>query len=96
VKLTLITYNAAIDDEVIEQVAAVGAEGYTKWTGVMGQGRTSGPHLLSHVWPKGNNVLLAVTDDDVADRLLAAVRRLRETLGREGVKAFVLNVDAAT
>ena len=92
-KLVMIAYNEAIDDEVMEQLNAAGAEGYTKWTEVLGKGRTSGPHLLSHVWPKGNHVLATVVGNDVAERLLAKIRSLRESAGKEGVKAFVLNVE---
>ncbi|MDY7011479.1 MAG: P-II family nitrogen regulator [Planctomycetota bacterium] len=92
-KLVLIAYNEAIDDEVMEQLDAAGAEGYTKWTEVLGKGRTSGPHLLSHVWPKGNNVLVVVAEDASAKKLLEAIRGLRKTAAKEGVKAFVLNVE---
>lgn len=95
-KLVLIVYNEAIDDEVMEQLDAAGVDGYTKWTDVLGKGRRSGPHLLSHVWPKGNNVLLTVVADDVASRLLAELRHLRETMGKEGVKAFAVNVEEVT
>ena len=95
-KLVLIAYNEAIDDEVMEQLDNVGIEGYTKWAEVLGKGRTSGPHLLSHVWPKGNNALAVVTDDASAEKLLEAIRGLRKTAAKEGVKAFVLNVEEAT
>ncbi len=92
-KLVLIAYNEAIDDEVMEQLNAVGIEGYTKWTEVLGKGQASGPHLLSHVWPKGNNALLVVTDDASAKRLLEAIRGLKQTAAKEGVKAFLLPVE---
>ena len=95
-KLVFVAYNQAIDSEVMEVMDSLGLEGYTKWTEVLGKGRTSGPHLLSHVWPKGNNVLLTVVGDDVATRLLAGVRGLRESVGKEGAKAFVLNVEEMT
>ena len=95
-KLVWIAYNEAIDEEVIEALEAVGATGYTKWTQVRGKGTTSGPHLLSHVWPQGNNVLFVVADDEVAGKLLEAARELKKTSGREGIKAFLLNVEQWT
>ena len=95
-KLVLIAYNEAVDDEVMEQLKTTGIEGYTKWTEILGKGQASGPHLLSHVWPKGNNALLVVTEDASAKRLLEAIRGLRKTVAKEGVKAFVLNVEEAT
>ena len=95
-KLVLIAYNEAIDDEVMEQLDAVGIEGYTKWTEVLGKGQASGPHLLSHVWPKGNNALVVVTEDASAEKLLEAIRNLKQTATREGIKAFLLPVEEVT
>ncbi len=95
-KLVLIAYNEAIDDEVMDQLDAVGIEGYTKWTEVLGKGQASGPHLLSHVWPKGNNALLVVAEDASAQKLLEAIRGIRKAAAKEGVKAFVLNVEEVT
>ena len=95
-KLVLIAYNEAVDDEVMEQLKTTGIEGYTKWTEILGKGQASGPHLLSHVWPKGNHALVTVVTDDVAGELMKGIRGLRESAGKEGVKAFVLNVEDMT
>jgi len=93
-KMVLIAYNEAIDEEVMELLEDAAVGGYTQWTGVLGQGATSGPHLLSHVWPKANNVLFAVVEDATAEALMAAAGRLKQTAAREGIQAFVLNVEA--
>lgn len=95
-KLILIAYNEAIDEEVMELLDTAEVAGYTKWIQVLGKGRASGPHLLSHVWPKGNNVLVTVVDDALAVELLDAVRNLRQTAGAEGLKAFQLDVEEQT
>jgi len=101
-KLVLIAYNEAIDDEVIEVLQQCGVEAYTKWTGVLGQGTSSGPHLGSHVWPKSNNVLATVLSEDTARTLMDRVRDLRSALGRDGVKtvlglkAFLLPAEDVT
>ncbi len=96
-KLILIAYNEAIDEEVMELLEDNSAECcYTKWTKVLGKGKTSGPHLLSHVWPKANNVLAVCVEDDQAQRILEGVKRLRKTLGHEGVKAFLIPLEAVT
>ncbi len=94
--MVLIAYNEAVDEEVMEVLEAAGALGYTKWTKTLGKGNASGPHLLTHVWPKANNVLAVAADDATAESLLAGVRKLRETLAAEGVKAFVLPLDEVT
>ena len=95
-KMLLIAYGEAIDEEVLEALAAAGAENYTKWTRVQGKGTTSGPHLASHVWPKQNNVLAVAVDDERVAGILEGIRKLRARLGDKGVKAFVLPVDAMT
>jgi len=92
-KLVLIAYNEALDEEVGELLGENGVEGFTKWTKVYGKGRSSGPHLGTHVWPKVNNVLAVVTEDEKAEKLLNGVWELRTRLSREGVKAFVVNVE---
>jgi len=95
-KLVLVVYNEAVDDEVLEVLEKVSVESYTKWTKVLGRGERSGPHLMTHVWPKANHVLAAVADDDTAAKLLDGVRELRGRLGREGIKAFSWQVEDAT
>jgi len=92
-KMVLIAYNEAIDEEVLEVLVRAGAENYTKWTRVQGKGATSGPHLGSHVWPKQNNVLAIAVDDQQAQAILGGVRELRSRLGEKGVKAFVLPLE---
>ncbi len=90
-KLLLIVYNEALDEEVENLLRGNGLDGFTKWTRVYGKGRNSGPHLGTHVWPKANNArLVAVEDDNVAANVMQAVHRLRSTLGHEGIKAFAI------
>ena len=92
-KMVLITYNEAIDDEVMEILQVQSVEGYTKWTKVLGKGKTSGPHLSTHVWPKANNVLAIAIEDEKAKDLLADVEKLKQAVGREGIKAFLLPLE---
>jgi len=94
--MVLVAYNEAIDDEILELLNAASVDGYTKWTKVLGRGAASGPHLLTHVWPKANNVVAVCAEDEQAQNILQGVRDLRETVGREGVKAFLLPVEAIT
>ena len=95
-KMIIIVYNEAVDEEVLGLLRACNQAEYTKWTKVMGRGKHSEPHLLTHVWPKANNVLMACVEDGTASTLLEGVRKLRQTAGKEGVKAFVLPVEAVS
>lgn len=93
-KFMIIAYSEALDDEVMAALDGVGGGCcYTKWTKVLGKGSRSGPHLNDHVWPKANNVLALALTGGQADGLLAAVRRLRETHGHQGIKAFILPLE---
>lgn len=96
-KMVMLAYNEALDTEVMETLqACCDVVAFTKWTRVMGQGVRSEPHLLSHVWPKGNHVLMACVEDEQAQRILSTVRSLRERLAREGIKAFCWSVEEVT
>lgn len=95
-KMILIAYNMAIDEEVMEVLEEAGAETYTKWTRVHGKGKTSGPHLDSNVWPGVNNVLAIAVENDKVSEIPLKVQELRKSLGEEGIKAFVLPLEEVT
>jgi hypothetical protein len=89
-------YNEAMDSEVMAALKAVGVERYTKWPRVMGSGKTSGPHLDSHIWPGANAVAMFVLDDETAKKAMEVMRGLRKKMGHEGIKAFILPVEDIT
>ncbi|MCX6356841.1 MAG: hypothetical protein NT045_03030 [Candidatus Aureabacteria bacterium] len=95
-KMVMICYNEAIDDEVMEALGGCGLTNYTKVMGVFGRGTTSGTHLGNDIWPGRNSTLYVVCDDAPAARLLACVKNLRAELGAEGVKAFSWRIEEAT
>ena len=95
-KAVLIIHNAAIDEEVNEILAAVGIEYYTKFPNTLGKGELSEPHLNTDVWPAINCGTLVVTDQAKAKELMDNVRQMRKKLGKEGLKAFMWEVDDVT
>lgn len=95
-KMVLVAYNEAIDVEVMSALKASAIKGFTKWTKVLGSGTASEPHMLTNIWPKANNVVAVAVEDAQAAQLLDHVRRLRQTLGHEGIKAFVLPLESMT
>ncbi len=95
-KMIMIVYNEAMDDEVMEVLQSCSLTNYTKFVGVFGKGTTSGTHRGDDIWPGRNNVLLVACDDAVKERLLGCTRTLRARLGQEGVKAFVLPLEELT
>jgi nitrogen regulatory protein PII len=95
-KLVMICYNEAIDNEVIEFLEEAGVEGYTKWTKVHGKGKTSGPHLITPIWPKSNNALFTVLPEKNADEIFKRIRKLKTKVAKEGLKAFMWEIDDVT
>ena len=95
-KMAIIIYNEALDDEVMEVLGNCTMQNYTKVTGVFGKGEASGIHMGNDIWPGRNNILYVACEEKQAKQILSCVRELRKTLGREGVKVFILPVEEMT
>ena len=93
--MVMISYNEAIDSEVMDVLERCAMKNYTKVNGVFGKGNASGTHLGNDVWPGRNNLLYIACDDVQAKQMLACIKELRKKLGSEGVKAFVLPLEEA-
>ena len=93
-KMVLISYYVGIEEELNEALSSLGIEGFTKWERVLGRGKTSGPHLGTHIWPKTNALLSIALEDTQASLLMQKVQGLKATpLGREGIKAFLWPIE---
>jgi nitrogen regulatory protein PII len=95
-KAVLIVHNVAIDEEVNEALESVGINCYTKFPNIIGRGEISEPHLNIDVWPGINCGTFVVIEQVKAKKIMENVRRLREKLGTEGIKAFMWEVDDLT
>ena len=95
-KAVLIVHNVVIDRDVNESLEALGINCYTKFTNVLGKGRASGPHLNTDVWPGTNLATFVVTDQPKAEEIMDKIRRMREKLAVEGLKAFMWQLDDIT
>lgn len=95
-KMLMLVFNEAIDEEVMELLQACGTNNYTRINGIFGKGNSSGTHLGTDTWPGRNNSLLLAVSDEQAEQALACIRTLRTTLGAEGIKAFVWKLEGAT
>ena len=95
-KMIMISYNEAIDMEVMEMLENCGLKNYTKISETFGRGTSSGTHLGTDTWPGLNNVLYIASPDDAAQKVVAAVRALRKSLGKEGIKGFVWPLEEIT
>ena len=96
-KMLLVVFNVSIEDEVKALFAREGAVCFTQWPRLLGVGQSTGARFDNSVWPGANSALFTVLEDEKARRLMAAVDALRRgDARREGLKAFLLNVEAAT
>lgn len=95
-KMAMIAYNEAMDMEVMEVLENCAAKSYTKIMGVYGKGALSGVHMGNDIWPGKNNILYIACDSDKAAQLVSCVRILRQKIGKEGIKAFMWNLDEIT
>ncbi len=95
-KMVMISYNEAMDMEIMEILENCALKNYTKFTGVYGRGETSGAHMGDDVWPGKNNLLYVACSESEVKKLLSCVKELRKKLGKEGVKAFVLPIEELT
>ena len=95
-RMVMITYNEAIDMEIMEALEKSGLKNYTKIEGAFGKGAGSGTHLGSDIWPGRNNILYVACREEEVKRIFLCIKELRGKLGKEGVKAFSWNLEEVT
>ena len=94
-KLAIIIYGTPIDPDVMEVLEGLGLQSYTKMREILGQGRSSGPRLDTHVWPGTNSMVTVVLADERVEALVDALKPLKERLGHEGLKLYLLPAEEA-
>ena len=67
-KMFLIVYCDAADEDVIDTFKKSGVRGYTKMREVRGEGTDTVPKLGTHCWPGKNHALFIAADDGEVDR----------------------------
>jgi len=93
-KAVFIAYNQALTEAVNSILDRHSIKGYTKWADAQGRGSEGGePHFGNHTWPAVNSVILAITDDDRVEPLLASLKKLDAKAEQQGLRAFVWNIE---
>jgi nitrogen regulatory protein PII len=93
-KAVFIPYNQAYKDRLIEILDKMSIRGFTMWEHVQGRGSNTGePHYGSHAWPTMNSSILTIIPDDKVDALLKRIRILDKETEKQGIHAFVWNVE---
>lgn len=92
-KMFLVVYCEASDEDIIAAFKKAGFKSYTKMQGAVGEGEGSEPKLGTHCWPGRNNALfLAVHDEDI-HVLSELVRNIKLEHPRAGLKAFTFPLE---
>jgi hypothetical protein len=92
-KMFMIIYCEAADEEVIAALKESGIRAYTKMVEAQGEGTETEPKLGTHCWPGKNNVLLTAVPDDEVPRINEKIRWLQEEHPRAGVRSFLLPME---
>jgi len=93
-KAVFIVYNQALTEAVSSILDRNQIRGYTKWADVQGRGTHNGePHFGSHTWPAMNSAILAITEEERVEPLLASLKKLDAKAEQQGLRAFVWNIE---
>ncbi|HOW56502.1 MAG TPA: hypothetical protein PKZ12_00765 [Smithellaceae bacterium] len=92
-KMFLIVYCEASDEDVVAKFKNAGFKSYTKMQGAMGEGEGSEPKLGTHYWPGRNNTLFFAVPDEELPKLHELFRELKAEHPRAGLKAFTFPLE---
>lgn len=92
-KMLLIIYCEAADEDVVATLKEAGIHGYTKMVEAQGEGTETEPKLGTHCWPGRNNILFMALPDDEISRITERVRKLKQEHPRAGVRSFLLPME---
>lgn len=93
-KAVFIAFDQAHYDKIIDILTRNNCRGFTSFGEVQGRGSHTGePHYGSHAWPSLASAILAMTEDDKVDTLLAKLKELDADRPLLGLRAFVWNVE---
>jgi len=94
-KAVFIPFNQAYRERLIVMLDKMNIRGYTLWEQVQGRGssRTGEPHYGSHAWPTLNSSILTVIPDEKVDDLLEKIHVMDEETEKQGIHAFVWDVE---
>ena len=94
-KALFIAYSQAYNEDIIELLDSFGQRGFTRWTDIGGRGGRDGlPHMGDHAWPEMNHAILSfVEDDDVAGKIVSALKETDSNSPDLGLRVFTWQID---
>jgi len=93
-KAIFIAFNQAYYEDIVSIMDRNEITGFTHWDNIAGRGsRTGEPHLGTHAWPTMNGAFFTVVEDEKVERFMKLLNKLDSQSERQGLRAFVLNVE---
>jgi len=92
-KMFLVIYAEATDENITNVFKKAGYKAYTKMHGVTGEGKESEPKLGTHFWPGRNNALFFAVPNEEIEHLCEFVKRLKLEEPRAGLRAFTFPLE---
>ncbi len=93
-KAIFISYNQSLTEEVQEILDDLSIRGFTQWNDIQGRGSETGePHEGTHTWPELNNAHLTMVADEKVAALLEKLDALNNQTIKQGLRAFVWNIE---
>ena len=93
-KAVFISYNRSLTQLIQEILDDLSIKGYTQWVDVKGRGSFGGePREGSHIWPELNNAHITIVEDDKVNPILNRLKELDQTTEKQGLRAFVWQIE---
>ena len=87
-KMLMIVYNHALDDEMMELLKNNEVGGYTKIENATGEGGSE-PHLGTNVWPATNSVIYCAVPNAKVAQIKKDGKALSAQFEGEGLRLFI-------
>ena len=85
--------NKSVEDDLFDQFNKLGVTNvFTKIPVVHGIGK-SGPRMGDHIWPEENFLVIIYCEKEEAEKVIDAVKNVKELFFDEGLKLFEMEVD---
>ena len=95
-KGVFIAFDQAHKDAVINALNRLNCRGFSFIEQMQGRGSNTGePHYGTHAWASMNSGIITMVNDNIVEKLLAALKEIDESAEMLGLRAFVWNIEQA-
>ena len=93
-KGVFIAFDQAHKDAVINALNRLNCRGFSFIEQMQGRGSKTGePHYGTHAWASMNSGIITMVNDNIVEKLLAALKEIDESAEMLGLRAFVWNIE---